>query len=287
MKLRSPAKINLYLEVVGARTDGYSNVVLLLQSIALSDLVTLQPHREIAIECNHPLVPCNQHNLAYKAARLLQEYTGYTAGVAITIDKKIPVAAGLAGGSGNGAAVLVGLNQLWQLGLSELELATLAAKLGSDVPFCLKGGTQLGFGRGEQLAILPSPDARPVLLVKPRTFGVSTAWAYQTFRAQNFPASQGKLGTLLCHLAPTSVLNPWLYNDLERVVLPAHPQLQGLAQQLMDKGAERVLMSGSGPTMFVLPQDEDQAHQLAQTLNPVDYDIFVTNFHAQGIEVVG
>jgi len=151
ISLHSHAKINLYLEIVGPRSDGYTNVALVFQSIGLHDRITLTPDRGITISCNHPLVPTDARNIVYTAVELVQKQAGISEGVHIHIDKQIPVAAGLAGGSGNGAAVLVGLNQLWELNLSAQDLQSLAAKLGSDVPFCLQGGTALGYGRGEIL----------------------------------------------------------------------------------------------------------------------------------------
>ncbi|WP_218080556.1 4-(cytidine 5'-diphospho)-2-C-methyl-D-erythritol kinase [Anthocerotibacter panamensis] len=284
--LKAPAKINLYLEIVGPRTDGYTDVVLVLQSVALADTVTIRPHPAITIYCDHPLVPLDQHNLAHRAVQLLQETTNTSQGAEITIAKTIPVAAGLAGGSGNGAAVLVGLNELWQLGLTPAELARLAARLGSDVPFCIRGGTALGYGRGEVLAVLASPGTLPVVLVKPRDLQVSTAWAYQTYRSLSSSQPPGKLSALLCRLTGQQPLADLLYNDLEQAVLPHHPRIAQLKQQLQDQGALGVLMSGSGPTVFALAQDEAQAQNLAQTVAQEDCAVFVTHTISHGITLV-
>jgi len=227
------AKINLYLEILGSRPDGYSEVAMVLQSIHLADRLQLKsrPHG-IHLTCDRPEVPADARNLAYQAAELLQKECHSAAGVEIHIEKHIPVAAGLAGGSADAAAVLVGLNQLWGLGLTVGELQSLAARLGSDIPFCIQGGTQLATGRGEVLEPLADWEGIPVLLAKPKHLGVSTAWAYQAFRSR-----QGSLGgdalpkptlpTLPQALAALSRQDPpalarSLRNDLEQVVLPEY-----------------------------------------------------------------
>ncbi len=166
------AKINLYLEILGSRPDGYSEVAMVLQSIHLADRLQLKcrPHG-IHLTCDRPEVPADARNLAYQAAELLQKECHSAAGVEIHIEKHIPVAAGLAGGSADAAAVLVGLNQLWGLGLTVGELQSLAARLGSDIPFCIQGGTQLATGRGEVLEPLADWEGIPVLWPSPSTWG--------------------------------------------------------------------------------------------------------------------
>lgn len=155
--LLAAAKINLYLEIVGDRPDGFHELIMVMQSLSLADRVTVRSIGidDIRVRCDHPLVPTDDTNLAYRAAALLaQRFPGVMAklgGVEITLEKRIPVGAGLAGGSGNGAAVLVGLDMLWQLGLTQAELQELAAALGSDMPFCISGGTALATGRGNSL----------------------------------------------------------------------------------------------------------------------------------------
>ncbi len=281
VRILAQAKINLYLEVVGPRLDGYTDVVLILQSLALADEVLIQPSTEIQIHCDHPLVPCDQRNLAYQAVQLLQKHAQITQGATITLHKKIPVAAGLAGGSANGAAVLLGLNKLWDLGLTPLELLALGAHLGSDVPFCLVGGTVLGYGRGEQIAPLRPLPPTAVVLVKPRTLAVSTAWAYGTYRELGYPPSQGSLTGALSALAQEQTVA--LYNDLERAVLPHHPQIQRIKDQLLHGGAQGVLMSGSGPTVFALTPDLDQAQRIASTISPLENEVLVTQTFIQGL----
>ncbi len=154
--LIAPAKINLYLEIIGDRQGGFHELVMILQSIELADYIDLKPSdtQDITLRCNHPQVPNDETNLAYRAAKLMCDafpdtYANY-GGVDIKIQKNIPVAAGLAGGSTDAAAVLVGINMMWQLGLTQPELQDLAARLGSDIPFCVSGGTAIATGRGEQ-----------------------------------------------------------------------------------------------------------------------------------------
>lgn len=188
--LIAPAKINLYLEIIGDRADGYHELVMILQSINLADQINLRASStdSIRVRCNHPQVPTDQTNLAYRAAELMtkefpQAFSQF-GGVDISITKNIPVAAGLAGGSTNAAAVLVGMDLLWNLGLTLVELEELGATLGSDVPFCIAGGTAIATGRGDQLSPLPNLNNLSVVLAKHRRLEVSTPWAYKTYRTQ-------------------------------------------------------------------------------------------------------
>ncbi|MBD0265927.1 MAG: 4-(cytidine 5'-diphospho)-2-C-methyl-D-erythritol kinase, partial [Tolypothrix sp. Co-bin9] len=188
--LIAPAKINLYLEIIGDRPDGYHELAMILQSIGLADQIQVHSIStdNIRVHCNHPQVPTDKSNLAYRAAELMvrqfpEAFARY-GGVEITVNKQIPVAAGLAGGSTNAAAVLVGIDLLWKLGLTQSELEELGGILGSDVPFCVAGGTAIATGRGEQLSPLPSLDNIYVVLGKYRSLEVSTPWAYKTYRQQ-------------------------------------------------------------------------------------------------------
>jgi len=232
-------------------------------------------------------------------------------GVEVTIKKNIPVAAGLAGGSTNAAAVLVGLNMLWQLGLTQPELQELAAKLGSDVPFCLAGGTAIATGRGEELDPLPNLDSFYLVLAKHQNLAVSTAWAYQTYRTQfshTYGRSEGvnKSTTTEMINPPTRVhsgsmvqailnknvakIGQLLYNDLEQVVLPNYPQVLQLRQAFENCGALGTMMSGSGPTVFALCQSQEQAQALLQHVQSEIPDpnlgFWVTKFASHGIQIV-
>jgi len=288
------AKINLYLEILGSRPDGYSEVAMILQSIALADRVRLQRRSHgIHLICNHPEVPADARNLAYRAAELLQKECQTNLGVEIHIEKQIPVAAGLAGGSANAAAVLVGLNQLWGLGLTVRELQHLAARLGSDIPFCVQGGTQLATGRGEVLQPLADWEGIPLLLAKPKHLGISTAWAYQAFRAHraaSLPSAGSSLSTLPQVLAALErrdllALARSLRNDLERPVLAEYAIVGKLRQALLEVGALGSLMSGSGPTVFGLMASLEGAAQACESLRRrfPEVDFWVTQFAPTGI----
>ncbi|RZM82336.1 4-(cytidine 5'-diphospho)-2-C-methyl-D-erythritol kinase [Leptolyngbya iicbica] len=284
--LSAAAKINLYLEIVGDRPDGYHELVMVMQSVGLADRVTVRRlgAHEIRLRCDHPEVPSDASNLAYRAAALLHQrfpkVMTQQGGVEITIQKNIPVGAGLAGGSANAAAVLVGLDMLWQLGLTQIELQTLAAELGSDIPFCIAGGTAIATGRGEQIDTLHGLDGLYVVLAKSPTLSVSTPWAYKSYRqafADNYldvaTASQTRKAQL--HASPMMAaiahqdgpaIGQHLYNDLEKVVLPAHPDVKAMKTTLASCGGLGTLMSGSGPTLFTLTASQAAAEGIVQQM---------------------
>ncbi len=299
--LKAPAKINLYLEIVGDRPDGYHEVVMVLQSIDLADEVELHPlsGKTIRLHCDQPHLPQDQTNLAWKAAALMQQHYPDHGGVEIALRKSIPIGAGLAGGSTNAAAVLVGLNLMWDLGLTQAELRDLASQLGSDVPFCITGGTALAVGRGEILSPLPDLDGLPVVLGKFRQLSVSTAWAYQTFRTHfshseaELQALRGQASQMLSAIAARDFqrIGRFLYNDLEQVVLPAHETVARLRSQFQAQAVIGTMMSGSGPTVFALCQDLAQAQQVEATTRQAfaqsDLETWVTQLCVGGIQVVG
>jgi 4-diphosphocytidyl-2-C-methyl-D-erythritol kinase len=307
--LLAPAKINLYLEILGDRSDGYHELVMVLQSIALADQIEVRANGtdQMRVFCDHPQVPNDSSNLAYRAAALMathfpQVYNRY-GGVDITIHKKIPVGAGLAGGSTNAAAVLIGLDLMWGLGLTHSELQSLGAKLGSDVPFCIAGGTAIATGRGENLAPLPRLDNLHVVLAKYRSLSVSTAWAYQTYRQQfghTYISERDRLEgrRQVVHSGPMVAaigqkageeIGKLLHNDLEKVVLPEYPQVLTLRQTLERLETLGVMMSGSGPTVFALAVSQSQAEQISNQLRQQwpdsDLEIWVTRCMATGIHL--
>lgn len=307
--LLAPAKINLYLEILGDRPDGYHELVMVLQSIDLCDRIDLHANGtdNNRIHCDHPQVPTDKSNLAYRAAELMTktfpDAFAKFGGVDIQIDKRIPVAAGLAGGSTNAAAVLVGLDLMWQLGLTHSELQELAAQLGSDIPFCVSGGTALATGRGEQLSPLPDLDQLYVVLGKYRNIAVSTPWAYKTYRQQfsssyvsdpqslEERAARIHSGPLVSAIAQKdrAKISQYLHNDLERVVLPAYPQVQQLRETFERANVLGTMMSGSGPTVFALVESSTQAEhvqqQVAAAINHPDLDFWIAKFTAAGIQV--
>ncbi|MBW4694645.1 MAG: 4-(cytidine 5'-diphospho)-2-C-methyl-D-erythritol kinase [Lyngbya sp. HA4199-MV5] len=316
--LLAPAKINLYLEILGdhvtggddSRPSGFHEMVMVLQSVSLSDRLHVRASGTdaIRVHCTHPQVPDDASNLAYRAAALMcKQFPDCFArygGVDITIEKQIPVGAGLAGGSSNAAAVLVGLDLLWELGLTRDELQELGAVLGSDVPFCIAGGTALATGRGEQLDTLPALTNLSVVLAKYRSLSVSTAWAYTTYR-QWFGDSYLRRGGDLeqrrqqVHASPmmaaiaqrdNSKIGQRLRNDLEKVVLPAHPQVLQLREAFQRFNPIGTMMSGSGPTVFALVESQAQAEALQDKVreaiaNP-DLELWIAKFNPSGIQIV-
>jgi len=287
ISLKAAAKINLYLEITGNRPDGYHDLVMILQSIDLCDRVDIRKIDIDAIQvlCNNPEVPCDRTNLAYKAAALLQETFPSVGGMEIAIDKRIPMGAGLAGGSANAAAVLVGIDRLWDLGLTESQLCDFAAQLGSDIPFCVGGGTTLATGRGEILSPLPDLTDLVLVICKPRQIAIATVWAYQTFRAQGLLATSHVRDENLSsqmvaaiasggESAPTKI-GRLLYNDLERVVLPEYPEIAELKNKLLDQECLGAMMSGSGSTVFAIAADLDRAQQIAEAVRTDDIDVWV------------
>ncbi|MGF1537681.1 MAG: 4-(cytidine 5'-diphospho)-2-C-methyl-D-erythritol kinase [Elainellaceae cyanobacterium] len=309
--LTAPAKINFYIEIIGDRPDGFHELAMVMQSIELADQVTLQLHPNsssgIQVHCDHPLVPADGSNLAYRAAALMRETFpeafSQFGSVQITIDKQIPVGAGLAGGSTDAAAVLVGLDLLWHLGLTQMELRTLGAQIGSDIPFCIAGGTALATGRGEQISPLSGFGSLYLVLAKYRQLSVSTAWAYQTYR-QKFSATYISDAEAIVsrhsqlHAAPLiaalmqqdgAALGQHLHNDLEKVVLPAHPEVEKLKTAFTALAPLGVLMSGSGPTVFALAQSADDAERIAQgvreAIDDPTLELWVTCCSPAGVQL--
>ena len=307
LSVEAPAKINLHLEVLGLRADGFHELAMVMQSIDLVDELVLQPSADgaISLSCDKPGLPTDGSNLIVKAAELLKVRAGLPElGARIELRKRIPVGAGLAGGSSDAAAALVGLNILWGLEFSPTELQSMAARLGSDVPFCLPGGTQLCFGRGERLeALVPACPALAVLLIKHPDASVSTPWAYGRCREQRgrsylsgeeaFERRREALrrGALVQALRMGGPLPP-LRNDLQAVVEPevasVHSGLS-LLRRLPDTLA--VAMSGSGPSLFGLFADRQQAlaaqAQLAAQLAEEGFASWVCGFRRAGAMLVG
>ena len=287
ISLKAAAKINLYLEITGNRSDGYHDLVMILQSIDLCDHVDIRKigTEEIQVTCTNPEVPCDRTNLAYKAAALMQSVYPEIGGMEIAIDKQIPMGAGLAGGSGNAAAVLVGIDRLWDLGLTQSQICDFAAQLGSDIPFCVTGGTALATGRGEILSPLPDLTDLVLVICKPRQIAIATAWAYQTFRSEGLLAtSRVRDQNLSSHMvaaiasggesAPNKI-GRLLYNDLERVVLPEYPAIADLKSKLLEQECIGAMMSGSGSTVFAISSDSDRAHQIAESVKTDEIDVWV------------
>jgi 4-diphosphocytidyl-2-C-methyl-D-erythritol kinase len=246
LRLKSPAKVNLRLEILRRREDGYHELRTVLQKISLCDTlsVSLEKGKGISIITDHPDLPLGKRNLVYRAAQMILNKSEYKGGLHIDIRKEIPLGAGLGGGSSNAATTLKALNQLLEIGLPTKELMKMGLGVGADVPFFLSEGAAVATGIGERLKKIELPDLWYVL-VNPN-FEVSTRWAYQNFvlTKRHFHFNlQGFVKT------PEEVSRV-LWNDLEGVVSKKYPQIEGMKQMLLSAGALGALMTGSGPTVF-------------------------------------
>ena len=277
LKFKTPAKVNLGLHVHGKREDGFHELETIFQMVSLFDDVELELLSSgIKLECDMPGIPTDDTNLVCKAALLLRKsYQVEGKGVSIRLKKKIPFGAGLGGGSGNAAGVLMGLNRLWDLNIDREKLFTLAAELGSDVPFFLTSPCALGKGRGERLKVLESCSKFQVLLVFPG-FPIATSWVYQNLRLK-LTKRPNNISILRKNLSLSDItsLGSRLYNDLEPVVIQSFPEIQVVKDELGAWGALGVLLSGSGSTVFGIFDDPEKAQVACASLNG-DWERVVT-----------
>ena len=264
IRVRAHAKINLYLDIVSKREDGYHNLETIFHSIGLHDdvIIRKQDTKEITVHCEHPAVPSNPSNLAYRAVERLSDAVGGIGGMAIEIQKRIPVTAGLGGGSANAAAALHGVNELFGLGFTQETLMRFGAQLGADVPFCLHGGAAFGTGIGDQLTQLPALPDLPLLLLNPG-IEISTA---AVFKNLNFSLTNRENAAIIIrtHIEKRDVLGigEGLYNFLEMPVFAEYPELDALKTELSTQaGCCGALMSGSGATLFAVMQDSESARR--------------------------
>jgi 4-diphosphocytidyl-2-C-methyl-D-erythritol kinase len=270
LTINAPAKINLCLTVLGKRPDGYHDVEMLMQAIALYDVVTVRlTDAGITVSCGSPGVPEGQGNIAWRAARAMLDLSRSESGISVDIRKRIPVAAGLGGGSSDAAAVLVACNRLLGLGFDRERLAAVGAELGMDVPFFLFGPTALARGRGEILAPVPPPPKFWVLLVNPG-FETSTAWAYKNL---NLELTKRVDCTNIAGLAVDQIAAA-LHNDLETVTATAHPAIEEMEQALRKAGALGACMSGSGPTVFGMFATEFACRAAAEELRSSTWRLY-------------
>lgn len=258
LRIRAHAKVNLFLNVIGKREDGYHNLETVLQSIGLYDdiIINERTDKDIIVHCNHPDVPSGFRNLAYKAAQSLSDLVGGFSGVEIRIEKQIPVAAGLAGGSADAAAVLIGINTLFSCNIDKETLLGIGSSLGADVPFCILGGTAFGTGIGDILTPLPSIPDIPLILIN-SGIHISTA---DIFSNLHIPLTKQVKESIIIRncveKGDIEGIGNSLYNALEIPVFSKHPELSNLKTQLSTQvGSLGALMSGSGSTIFALMQD--------------------------------
>jgi 4-diphosphocytidyl-2-C-methyl-D-erythritol kinase len=274
---KAPAKINLLLDVLRKRGDGYHEVEMIMTMVDLADRLEMEelPRDAIIISSQVGYIPLDEKNLAFQAARLIKERYDVRKGVYIHLDKKIPVAAGLAGGSSDAAAALRGLNRLWGLGISEDELCDLGAELGSDVPFCVTGGTAIARGRGEKLEHISPPPQCWVVLAKP-PINVSTADVYGRLRAnelKDHPSIDFMRGALA--RGSFHDMCEGLGNVLENVTLELYPEVRQLKESMLRLGADGVLMSGSGPTVFGLVSKQAKLPRIYNGLRGYCKEVYV------------
>ena len=264
LKLKAPAKINYLLNVIRRRPDGYHDLRMVMQRVDLCDYIsiTLQDSPDIKVTCGKKGVPDGPGNIAWKAARIMLDIADAKQGAAIEITKNIPVAAGLGGGSSDAATVLMGMNELLELKLSDQRLMEIGVKLGADVPFFIFKKTALAEGIGEKLTAMPDMPKAWILLVNPGVH-VSTAWVYRTLQLTN----SGELNRLPQLFASVEDLCSIFSNDLETVTIPAFPVINEIKQNLLRLGAVASLMSGSGPTVFGLFRDLPGAEQARSELS--------------------
>lgn len=260
IEIKAMAKVNLGLDVVGRRANGYHDVKMVMQTVNLYDTLTLTKIEEgIRITSNTGELPLNEDNLIYKAARQLMEYTGKKMGVSIHLKKRIPIAAGMAGGSTDAAATLLGLNELYNLNLTKETLAQVGVKIGADVPYCIYGGTCLSEGIGEVLTKLPdAPDCYLVIAKPP--ISVSTKYVYENLHIENVvkhPDIDGMVRAIR-EADPEGVISR-MENVLENVTIKRYPQIAAIKESLLANGARGALMSGSGPTVFGIFETENEA----------------------------
>ncbi len=279
---KAPAKINLSLDVLYKREDGYHEVEMVMTMVDLADRLEISEHPrdEIVITSQAGYIPLDEKNLAYQAAKLIKERYGVKRGVHIHLHKHIPVAAGLAGGSSDAAAALRGLNRLWKLDIPRGELQRLGGELGSDVPFCVIGGTALAKGRGETVVPIDSPPQCWVVLAKP-PISVSTADVYGRLNAANMkrqPSTQRVLEAIRQH--DFVKMCGSLGNMLEDVTMELHPQVRQIKDCMLRLGADGALMSGSGPTVFGLVSRESKVARIYNGLRGFCREVYAVRLLA-------
>ena len=279
MEQRAFSKINVGLAITGKRDDGYHNIDTIFQSIFLGDSLYFARHHSVVFSGDAPelpyymaqLIPYTESNIAMKALRMVQDYTGCTQGAAIHLLKRVPPCAGMGGGSGDGAAMLLGLNKFWDLRLTDEELFTMASKLGSDVPFLLKGGSARGTGRGELLETLPTSSAQWLLIVKPEV-SISTAEAYRRFKGSSRVTSN-TMDTVTTHMKAKDFRQAFTASDntFEELIFPVHPELVTCKQFFLNLGFPTI-MTGSGPTMVVLLEKALDAIRLQEEIKKAGHN---------------
>lgn len=281
MQKKAYAKINPVLDVLRRREDGYHELRMIMQTVNIYDTLELvKSESGIRLTCDTGLLPCDDGNIVYRAARLMQETFSLKEGIEIHLTKKIPMAAGMAGGSADAAATLHGMNELFDLKLTPEKLCELGVKLGADVPYCIMGGTMLAEGIGEKLTALPPMPECRLVVAKP-DFDVSTKYVYENLHANSLkehPDVDGMIAAIRAN--DLEAVATCMENVLETVTVRKYPQISELKNLMCNMGALNALMSGSGPSVFGLFTDEKAAEDCATEIrkNGLASQVFVTNF---------
>ena len=287
--LKSRAKINLSIDVLGKRQDGYHLVEMIMQTIDLYDLIEIneKDNDQITIKSTSDEIPLDCNNLVYKAANLIKKTFNINKGVEIHIKKNIPVAAGMAGGSSNAAAVLVGLNKLWNLNLSNQQLEKIGLKLGADVPFCINGGAVLASGIGEELTPIKGLTKDVCILVcKPDLF-VSTKEVYECIDSKDIDKRPNNKFLIEClKNEDTRKLAENMFNVLEGVTMDKHPVIQQIKDIMTNNRALGAMMSGSGPTVFGLYENREDAVKCKAILEKQFKQTFVVACEEKGLSLI-
>ncbi len=278
ISLNAHAKINLSLDVLGRREDGYHTLQMIMQTIQLHDTISIHEiPAGVEIKCEAPFVPNNSSNIAYKAAEAMLNKFNINSGVRIEVNKNIPVAAGLAGGSTDAAAVLKGINSLFDLGIEQSELMELGKTIGADVPYCIMGGTALAEGIGEKLTPLAAAGNIPLVLVKPR-IGVSTAWVYKNLNLSKV-IQRPDTGRLISALETGDIktVAADMRNVLESVTTEKYKVIELIKKDLLKLGALGSMMSGSGPTVFGIFENVQKAEYAFNKLKSGKHECILTH----------
>jgi 4-diphosphocytidyl-2-C-methyl-D-erythritol kinase len=265
--IKAPAKINLYLEVIKKRPDGYHDIRTIMQSVDLFDIIHVaKTKRDICIESSYPNIPLDERNTAYKAAKIMQDYYKFDGGLKIAIEKNIPIAAGLGGGSSDAAAVLKAINFLYDLKIDDLMLSKLGKEIGADVPYCVLGGTVLAEGIGDRLTRMPDFKGVPIVIVKP-DFNIETRSVFSNLNLKDINVNTD-LNVFIENLYSKNIsaIGSSLYNQLEIVVESRFKQISQLKKFLLENGAIGSLMTGSGPSVFAIFEKEKIARQAADNI---------------------
>ena len=282
MKVKAYAKINLGLDVLRRREDGYHEVCMVMQTIHLYDRLDIVKNQsgQITMETNLAFLPTNENNLVYKAAKLLCDEFGIKDGIHVNLQKRIPVAAGMAGGSTDAAAVLYGVNKIFDLGLTTKQLMERGVKIGADVPYCIMRGTALAEGIGEKLTQLPPMVKCPILIAKP-AINVSTKFVYENLKLDTVTHPDMKQLVADIEAKDLHGIAAHMGNVLESVTIPAYPIIADIKEHMMNHGAVGAMMSGSGPTVFGLFEDEKTAETAYEAIRKTEFakQVYLTTIY--------